>query len=110
MKNLRKLLVLIAVTIVLLSSCGISKGELEKQVGQSILEYMQETLPPSDGYENLKLKSINLFEVGKGQYTGTVVVKYDRTIYGVKLLSDYEESCTVSVLTDGKAFQWSLTN
>jgi len=108
MKRIHKLVVLVVVNIVLFSSCGISKAKLEKQVGQSILEYMQENLSPGDGYENMELKSINLFEVGKGQYTGTIVLKYDRTVYGMKLLSDHEESLTVSVLTDGKTFQWSL--
>jgi hypothetical protein len=69
---------------------------------------MQENLSESDGYENMELISINLFEIGKGQYTGTVVLKYDQTLYGMKILSGHEESLTVSVLTDGKAFQWEL--
>jgi hypothetical protein len=107
MKKLLKLVVLVVVNILLFSSCGISKAELEKQVGQNVLEYMQENLPSSSGFENLELKSINLFEVGKGQYTGTVVLKYDRTLFGEKLSSE-ESKHTVSVLTDGKSFQWSI--
>jgi hypothetical protein len=80
--------------MVLLSSCGISKDELEHDIKQSF----QEEMDTDSNFKKygMKVQKIYLIKSGSNSYDGIVTV----------LLGDETHDVPISVKTDGYSHMW----
>jgi predicted small secreted protein len=80
--------------IFLLSSCGISRDEMERGIKQSFQEKM-DTDSDYKKYE-MKVQNISLIKSGSNSYDGFVTV----------LLGDETHDVSISVKTEGSSYMW----
>jgi len=80
--------------IFLLSSCGISKDEIERGIKQSF----QEKVNTDSNYKKygMQVQSVYLIKSGSNTYDGFVTVLLDDETYDV----------SISVTTDGSSYMW----
>jgi hypothetical protein len=80
--------------IFLFSSCGVSKGEMERDIKQSF----QEKMDTDSNYKKygMKVQSISLVKSGSNSYDGFVTVLLDEETHDV----------SISVKTDGSSYIW----
>jgi hypothetical protein len=80
--------------IFLLSSCGISKGEMERGIKESFQEKM-DTDSTYKKYQ-IKVQKVTLIKSGSHTYDGFVNVLLDNETHDV----------SISVTTDGSSYMW----
>jgi hypothetical protein len=82
------------ISIFILSSCGISKGEMERGIKESFQEKM-DTDSTYKKYQ-IKVQNVTLIKSGSHTYDGFVNV----------LLDDETHDVSISVTVDGSSYMW----
>ena len=91
-KYLNKIAIILA--LVILSSCGMSKSDVESTVKRSFQEQV-DTDPTYQKYE-MKVLYVTLIETGSNKYEGTITVKIKNNTHNV----------SITVLADGNNVLW----